>query len=285
MSIETLKENSFFFLKKKKKKLNTELELPSSIFILSSMQGYTEKVRELWDHNTTFANLWFNVLSSFCYYHEHITAQYLWWPILESIRLFLLTLARVDVILKEPQYLASVASNDSNSSNTNEADNRNNEARGEGEQTRRLIVACNVSGVVNLGIGLPLFLLMLNRDKQNPLYTTSLTIFPLFLLLRIILSVPMIVAVIWKTPFYRSYNGNNYERIIDSTLTTHHSPVDKQSYYRNIFCHFSVFVCVCVLLSCLLFTAVYHIWNTGPLSSIREIPANLPLRGYVLPYS
>ena len=105
------------------------------------MGGFSEcletRVRQLWHYNTTFGSLGFNIAAIqinvlqlivtavlLGIWHSKATIEYIWWPAFECVRIFVLTMCRADVLLKD---ISDIRSNSRASS-----------------QTRRIIMLCNL---------------------------------------------------------------------------------------------------------------------------------------------
>lgn len=182
------------------------------------MGGFGEwfegRVKELWHYNTTFGSLGFNILAIqlnvlqliitavlLGIWHSYVTIEYIWWPAFECARIFVLTLCRADVLLKD---VSEIRNNPRASS-----------------QTRRIIMLCNLIGAASIIIGAPVFLLLLSQTN-DAMYWTFVITFVVLTVVRICLTIPMFSALIYGTSMYRIIDGNNYERIGD--------PTDRQQY-------------------------------------------------------
>jgi len=180
------------------------------------MGGFSDRLRHLWHFNVTLGNVWFNSVAIFCnilqivvtvallgYFHSKITLEYAWWPSFEVLRLFILTIARVDVILKfNPEYMDNVHS-------------------------RRIIMLCNLIGAFSIVVGGTIYFVLL-PDYSRIMYLLFITVLPIFIFIRLCLTAPMFATLIWGVPLYRLHDGNNYERIADSTISARqgHSDAD-----------------------------------------------------------
>ncbi len=130
------------------------------------------------------------------YFHDDVTFAYIWWPAIECARLFALTLARTDAILKIN--VESIRQSPSAFA-----------------LTRWCLMGCNMLGAIWIIIFAPIYFLFLPRNGNDILYTVFMSVFPMFVLIRLLLSIPMFIAFIWGTPIYRLHDGNGYERIDD----------------------------------------------------------------------
>lgn len=176
----------------------------------SKMGGFWDfiesRIHELWHYNTTFGSLWFNVIAVninvlqlvitaaiLGFWHSYVTIEHIWWPAFECVRIFILTICRVNCMLKNAQ------------------DFRIN-ARATA-QLRRIIMFCNLVGAASLSIGAPIYLFLL-PNNDDLMYLSFLISFIVIILARIGLTFPMFVAIIFGTSFYSVIDGN-YERIDD----------------------------------------------------------------------
>lgn len=192
------------------------------------MGGLEEHVRQLNNYSTIFGPFWFNILCVSMnlieiitsvvllgYFHSVISIDYIWWPFIEIIRLFILTIFRFDVMLKGVE---------------NYNDNRNGF-----KYTKRSIIICNLIGFFIILIGAPIYLSLLSTptnslyDKQTA-YTLFMSIYPIFILIRILLTLPMYFTLIIGTnPIYNSLN-HQYQVIDDAVATQHRR---RQNRYRR----------------------------------------------------
>eukprot|EP01084_Bolivina_argentea_P125934 223056_1 len=182
------------------------------------MGGFDEHIRQFNNYNTIFGTFWFNILCVSCnlieiittvvllgYYHSVITIDYVWWPLIEMIRLFTLTILRFDVMLKGVE---------------NYNDNRTGF-----KYTKRMIILCNLIGFFVILIGAPLYLSLLSTPtnslySKSTIYTIFMSIYPSFILIRICLTLPMYCTLLIGTnPIFSINNG--YQRI-DDGIATHH---------------------------------------------------------------
>ena len=176
------------------------------------MGGLEEHVRQLNNYNTIFGSLWFNILCCSIniieiiisciilgYYHNIITIDYIWWPIIEMSRLFVLSMLRFDVMLKS-------------------VENFNENRRGF-RYTKRSIIICNLIGFFVILIGAPIYFALLSvpsnsTDSLKNCYTIFMCIYPSFIIIRILLTLPMYCILITGTnPIYAINQG--YQRIDD----------------------------------------------------------------------
>jgi len=169
-------------------------------------------------YNTIFGTFWFNILCVSCnlieiittvvllgFFHSIITIDYIWWPAIEMARLFLLSLLRFDVMLKGVE---------------NYSDNRNGF-----KYTKRMILILNLIGFFFILIAGPVYLALLSTASNSLgskalIYTLFMSIYPSFMLVRFLLSLPMFCTLITGTnPLYELNQG--YQRIDDAVSNQH----------------------------------------------------------------
>ena len=189
------------------------------------MGGLHHHIRALNNYNTIFGSFWFNILCVWCniieivssvvllsYYHDLITIDYIWWPFVEMLRLFILTILRFDVMLKGVENY--------------------NENRNGFKYTKRMIMLCNLIGFFIILIGAPIYLALLSTPTNSAyekatLYTIFLSITCAFIAIRIGLTVPMYCTLCCGiNPMYRS--NHEYQRIDSSISTQHHRRMQQQ---------------------------------------------------------
>ena len=149
------------------------------------------------------------------YFHSVITIDYIWWPFIEIIRLFILTLLRFDVMLKGVE---------------NYEENRNGF-----KYTKRCIIIINLIGFFIILIGAPIYLSLLSTPTnslydKSLAYTIFMSIYPLFILIRILLTLPMYCTLfIGTNPCYEINQG--YQRI-DDAVNTRYRRLQRRQRYR-----------------------------------------------------
>eukprot|EP00484_Ammonia_sp_Unknown_P001312 CAMPEP_0197021306 /NCGR_PEP_ID=MMETSP1384-20130603/2181_1 /TAXON_ID=29189 /ORGANISM="Ammonia sp." /LENGTH=452 /DNA_ID=CAMNT_0042449099 /DNA_START=85 /DNA_END=1443 /DNA_ORIENTATION=- len=182
------------------------------------MGGLEEHIRQLNNYNTIFGTFWFNILCVSLniaqiitsvvllgYFHTLITIDYIWWPAIETIRLCILTLLRFDVMLKGVE---------------NYSDNRSGF-----KYTKRMIIICNLIGFFFILIGAPIYLALLSTPTNSlyeraNCYTIFMSVYPIFIAVRIFLTIPMYCTLLIGTnPIWEINQG--YQRIDDALATRH----------------------------------------------------------------
>ena len=180
------------------------------------MGGLQEHIRQLNNYNTIFGSFWFNILCVACnlgeiitsvvllgFFHNVLSVDYMWWPSIEMLRLFVLTILRFDVMLKGVD---------------NYSDNRNGF-----KYTKRMIVLCNLIGFFFIVVGGPIYLALLSTPANSlyaraTVYTLFMSIYPSFMLLRALLTIPMFCTLITgSNPMWQLNQG--YQRIDDAVNT------------------------------------------------------------------
>eukprot|EP01083_Nonionella_stella_P001808 5183_1 len=190
------------------------------------MGGFDDHIRQLNNYNTIFGSFWFNILCVGCnlteivtsvvllgYYHNVITIDYIWWPLIEMLRLFILTILRFDVMLK------GVENYDENRSGF--------------KYTKRMILICNLIGFFVILIGAPIYLALLSTPTNSKygnrwtIYTVFMIIYPCFIMIRICLTLPMYCTLLLGTnPIYALNHG--YQRIDDAVASRHRRRTRRQ---------------------------------------------------------
>ena len=182
------------------------------------MGGFEEHLRTLNTYNTIFGTFWYNILCVSCnlveiiatvvlmgYFHSIITIDYIWWPAIEMVRLFLLSMLRFDVMLKGVE---------------NYSDNRNGF-----KYTKRMILILNLIGFFYILIAGPVYLALLSTASNSTgtmalIYTLFMSIYPSFMMVRFLLSLPIFCTLITGTnPIYAINQG--YQRIDDAVAHQH----------------------------------------------------------------
>jgi len=190
------------------------------------MGGLTERIRKLNNYHTIFGSFWFNILCVSCnlceiittvvllgFFHNVLSVDYMWWPSIEMLRLFILTILRFDVMLKGVDHYS---------------DNRNGF-----KYTKRMILLTNLIGFFFIVIGGPIYLALLSTPANSlydraTVYTLFLSIYPSFMFLRALLSVPMFCTLITGTnPIWPMNQG--YQRIDDAVNTRQRRTDRRQS--------------------------------------------------------
>jgi len=188
------------------------------LFVQQMMGGFEEHIRQLNNYNTIFGTFWFNILCVSCnlaeiictvvllgYYHNDLTIDYMWWPGIEMVRLFLLSMLRFDVMLKGVE---------------NYSDNRNGF-----KYTKRMILIINLIGFFFILIGGPVYLALLSTASNSTgsmtaIYTLFMSVYPSFMMVRALLSLPIFCTLITGTnPIYAINQG--YQRIDDAVAHQH----------------------------------------------------------------
>ncbi|ETO26981.1 hypothetical protein RFI_10149 [Reticulomyxa filosa] len=255
----------------------------------SNINAIMDYLSTVWDYRTTVGTFRFNALSTFCnmfeiitmcvllgpdlcgsYHRKEASSGYLWWPILESMRLFLLTIIRLNVMLKESsEHLSASLLREEEEENNEEEEEEEEEREAvaattatviNGTNARResvieregieirctyqWIVSSNIAGIVNLGMGLPVFLMLLppSSDKHNSLYILVIILFPLFLLLRIALTIPMCTSLFCRRRRRRasflslsdaSHNNNNNNDISNNDNVNDNKKINNNNNNNN----------------------------------------------------
>jgi len=194
------------------------------------MGGLTERIRKLNNYHTIFGSFWFNILCVSCnlseiittvvllgFFHNVLSVDYMWWPSIEMLRLFILTILRFDVMLKGVD---------------NYSDNRNGF-----KYTKRMILLCNLIGFFFILIAGPIYLALLSTPAnslyaRSTVYTLFMSIYPSFMLLRALLSVPMFCTLITgANPIWPMNQG--YQRIDDAVNTRQRRTDRRQNSSRS----------------------------------------------------